>query len=73
MALNEMISGASEIPRMTPVSYTGKKPLGATVERDRQHQRGHRHHQRGRLMPQDQRSVVAYQPITASKPRSVIR
>jgi len=33
MAANEMVSGASETPRMTPVSCTGKKPLGTTTYR----------------------------------------
>ena len=28
MARNETLCGASEIPRITPVSCTGKKPLG---------------------------------------------
>ena len=28
MALKEMLWGASEMPRITPVSWTGKKPLG---------------------------------------------
>ena len=31
MAVNETSSGASEMPRITPVSCTGKKPLGATT------------------------------------------
>ncbi len=29
IASNDTVSGASEMPRMTPVSCTGKKPLGA--------------------------------------------
>ena len=31
MAVKEMASGASEMPKMTPVSCTGKKPLGTTT------------------------------------------
>ncbi len=31
MAANEMLSGASEMPVMTPVSCTGKKPLGTMM------------------------------------------
>ena len=31
IAVNEMSSGASETPRITPVSCTGKKPLGTTT------------------------------------------
>ena len=33
MAGNEMFCGASEMPRITPVSCTGKKPLGTTIYR----------------------------------------
>ncbi len=33
MAANEMLSGASEMPMITPVSCTGKKPLGTTMYR----------------------------------------
>ena len=29
--LNDTFSGASEMPRITPVSCTGKKPLGTTT------------------------------------------
>ena len=31
MATNETDCGASEIPKMTPVSCTGKKPFGTTM------------------------------------------
>ena len=31
MAANETSCGASEMPRITPVSCTGKKPLGTTT------------------------------------------
>ena len=31
IAANETICGASEMPRITPVSCTGKKPLGTTT------------------------------------------
>ena len=31
MAWNETDCGASEIPRMTPVSWTGKNPFGTTT------------------------------------------
>ena len=31
IAANEIVCGASEMPRITPVSCTGKKPLGTTM------------------------------------------
>ena len=31
IAGKEMVCGASEMPRITPVSCTGKKPLGTTM------------------------------------------
>jgi hypothetical protein len=31
IAAKEMLSGASVMPTMTPVSCTGKKPLGTTM------------------------------------------
>ena len=31
MAANDTSSGASEMPRMTPVSCSGKKPFGTTM------------------------------------------
>ena len=31
IAANEIDCGASEMPRMTPVSWTGKKPFGTTT------------------------------------------
>ena len=31
MAENETVCGASDTPRITPVSWTGKKPLGITM------------------------------------------
>ena len=31
IAANETVCGASEMPRMTPVSCTGKKPFGMTT------------------------------------------
>ncbi len=31
MAEKEIDCGASEMPRITPVSWTGKKPLGTTT------------------------------------------
>ncbi|MCY1444929.1 hypothetical protein D9M71_614220 [compost metagenome] len=34
MAANEVDCGASEIPWITPVSCTGKKPLGTTMYRN---------------------------------------
>ena len=33
MAGNEMVCGASEMPRITPVSCTGKNPLGMIQNR----------------------------------------
>ena len=33
MAGNEMVSGACEMPRIAPVSCTGKKPLGTMMYR----------------------------------------
>src|SRR5438552_3193772 len=32
MAVKETVWGASEMPRITPVSCTGKKPLGTTIK-----------------------------------------
>ena len=31
MAVKDTVWGASEMPRMTPVSWTGKNPLGMTM------------------------------------------
>ena len=31
MAANDTVCGASEMPRITPVSCTGKKPFGTTT------------------------------------------
>jgi hypothetical protein len=73
-ARNDTDSGASEMPRITPVSCTGKKPLGATMYR--------------RIVStsvatvtssvavwcrRTQASVLPYQAMLASKPRSVAR
>ena len=33
MEANEVSSGASEMPRITPVSCTGKKPFGTMMKR----------------------------------------
>ena len=47
IAGNEIVCGASEMPRITPVSCTGKNPLGTMMYKtDREHQRRDRDHQR---------------------------
>ena len=75
MAANEILSGASEMPMITPVSCTGKKPLGTMMYRKMVATRVRDRHQQGnRLVVQDElhRSAVERDGVVESALRCVV-